>query len=293
MREGSEESAQRTPRGQRRDCEASERDGGAKRSGEGSARMPARCARSERVVGCALSRRNARSERGSALSVCAAARAVTGKGALRYMPRHVSISVDTWRAFGSHSAAKHHRPGAWRRVLCRSHASRSVPSLRRTPRRCALTAPPSHIAAPGVLGVWFAPRVLLRRFSMSRHLDRLFTQAFTGEEAKAAPGPRRPEAVPPAAVEEEAADPSEPGRILAAHKRKDYAACLGLPPVTLDALGRPEWPVTDRRAPVAHNATAQLVSSARCFSLPPGAHAFSSPTHAPRHHHHHHPLAVR
>jgi hypothetical protein len=84
---------------------------------------------------------------------------------------------------------------------------------------------------------------------MSRHLDRLFTQAFTGEEAKAAPGPRRPEAVPPAAVEEEAADPSEPGRILAAHKRKDYAACLGLPPVTLDALGRPEWPVTDRRAP--------------------------------------------
>ena len=84
---------------------------------------------------------------------------------------------------------------------------------------------------------------------MSRHLDRLFTQAFTGEEAKAAPGPRRPEPPPAAPAEEEEADPSEPGRILAAHKRKDYAACLGLPPVTLDALGRPEWPVTDRHAP--------------------------------------------
>lgn len=85
---------------------------------------------------------------------------------------------------------------------------------------------------------------------MSRHLDRLFTQAFAGEAAKGPPGPRRPEAAPPAAppAEEEAADPSEPGRILAAHKRKDYAACLGLPPVTLDALGRPEWPVNDRRA---------------------------------------------
>lgn len=88
---------------------------------------------------------------------------------------------------------------------------------------------------------------------MSRHLDRLFTQAFKGEEAKAPPGPRRPDAAATsaaaAAAAEEAADPSEPARILAAAKRKDYAACLGLPPVTLDALGRPEWPVTDRHAP--------------------------------------------
>ena len=87
---------------------------------------------------------------------------------------------------------------------------------------------------------------------MSRHLDRLFTQAFTGEEAKAAPAPRRPAPAPgPEVEEDEAADPAEPSRIIAAHKRRDYAACLGLEPVTLDALGRPQWDVTDRRAPAA------------------------------------------
>ena len=86
---------------------------------------------------------------------------------------------------------------------------------------------------------------------MSRHLDRLFTQAFTGEEAKAAPAARRPAPAPGPEEEEaeESADPSEPAHIVAAHKRRDYAACLGLVPVTLDALGRPQWEVTDRRAP--------------------------------------------
>ena len=107
---------------------------------------------------------------------------------------------------------------------------------------------------------------------MSRHLDRLFTQAFTGEEAKAAPAPRRPAPAPgPEEEAEEAADPSEPARILAAHKRRDYAACLGLEPVTLDALGRPQWDVTDRRAPPHAHACASSRSEPRC-PLPPRAH---------------------
>jgi hypothetical protein len=107
---------------------------------------------------------------------------------------------------------------------------------------------------------------------MSRHLDRLFTQAFTGEEAKAAPAPRRPAPAPgPEAEEDEAADPAEPSRIIAAHKRRDYAACLGLEPVTLDALGRPQWDVTDRRAPP--HAHARASSSERAsLPLPPRAH---------------------
>jgi hypothetical protein len=113
---------------------------------------------------------------------------------------------------------------------------------------------------------------------MSRHhLDRLFANAFTAEEAVANGPPRRrggsvADACRADADAEDAAaaaaagggatatgagaagaagssrnDPAEPARILAAFKKRDYAACLGLPSVALDALGRPVWEVTDRR----------------------------------------------
>lgn len=39
--------------------------------------------------------------------------------------------------------------------------------------------------------------------------------------------------------------PDTPAAIVAALARRDYAACLGLPPVTLDELGAPAWSVTD------------------------------------------------
>ncbi len=86
---------------------------------------------------------------------------------------------------------------------------------------------------------------------MAHRLDRLFTQAMTGEALRCEPSRGAPPPPPPPDDEEPPsapADPSEPERILAAFKRKDYAGCLCLPAVTLDDLGRPQWPVTDRRA---------------------------------------------
>lgn len=288
MREGSEESAARTPRGQGRDCEASERDAGAKRSGAGSARMPARCARSERVVGCALSRRNARSERGSALSVCTAARAVTGKGALRYMPRHVSVVVvDTWRAFGSHAVRSKTRR---RRVVPFTRvALRPLPSSHASPLRapCASVihrsasrswAPLSRLAscsgASLCRATWTASS---RRPSLARR-----PRLRRGRAAlrRSLPQPlrrrRRTRLSRGASLRRTSARTTQPAWACRPSRSTRWGARSGPSPT-----GAP------------HNATAQLVSSARCFSLPPGAHAFSSPTHAPRRHHHHHPLAVR
>jgi len=80
---------------------------------------------------------------------------------------------------------------------------------------------------------------------MAHRLERLFTQAAQAETTRHA----APRCVPPPLEDEEpalAADPSEPERILTAFQRGDWAGCLALPAVTLDALGRPHWPVTDR-----------------------------------------------
>ncbi len=117
---------------------------------------------------------------------------------------------------------------------------------------------------------------------MSRHLDRLFTQALAEESAKSALPPRRRDAAADdgegeggagGAADAPPADLSAPARILAAFKARDYAACLGLPSVSLDELGRPVFDVTDRRAaaPAALAAWAARSAdgSARKRSRPP------------------------
>ncbi len=113
---------------------------------------------------------------------------------------------------------------------------------------------------------------------MSRHLDRLFTQALAEESAKSALPPRRRDAADDGEGEGGAggaaaappADLSAPARILAAFKARDYAACLGLPSVSLDELGRPVFDVTDRRAAEAASwAACSADGSARERSRPP------------------------
>ena len=82
--------------------------------------------------------------------------------------------------------------------------------------------------------------------TMARHLDKLFTQALT-QEAWAQHAAVRPASVPaPADGPDDApSDPTACERLLDAFKRKDYATCLALPPVGLDAVGKPLWAVTD------------------------------------------------
>lgn len=99
---------------------------------------------------------------------------------------------------------------------------------------------------------------------MERHLDRLFTQAMaqeahrrredgavhrrvaTGGAAEHQDGGGDDDDHDDAAAAAAAAvDPTAAERLLDAFKRKDYAACLGLPAVTLDSVGKPHWPVTD------------------------------------------------
>jgi hypothetical protein len=87
---------------------------------------------------------------------------------------------------------------------------------------------------------------------MSHHLDRLFTQAMVQEAQRREPGLPRPRLAAGGRDDDDgddgadaAPDPSAGARLLEAFKRKDYAACLGLPAVTLDAVGKPTWAVTD------------------------------------------------
>ena len=85
---------------------------------------------------------------------------------------------------------------------------------------------------------------------MARHLDKLFTQALT-QEAKAQHAAARPPpgAAPADGPDDAPADPTACERLLDAFTRKDYATCLCLPPVTLDAVGKPLWAVTDTCVP--------------------------------------------
>ena len=95
---------------------------------------------------------------------------------------------------------------------------------------------------------------------MARHLDKLFTQALT-QEAKAQHAAARPPpvAAPADGPEDAPPDPTACERLLDAFMRKDYATCLSLPPVTLDAVGKPLWAVTD--ACVARPALSLLCAS--------------------------------
>ena len=170
----------------------------------------------------------------------------------RQQPRH--HLARTTRAAQQRALSTPLCPSAVQRRLDSQRALLSLPRAARSSSATCSCVPRSSqpLRAPGALARVRRRGLLSAAVAMSRHLDRLFTQAFTGEEAKAAPAPRRPAPAPgPEAEEDEAADPAEPSRIIAAHKRRDYAACLGLEPVTLDALGRPQWDVTDRRAPAA------------------------------------------
>jgi hypothetical protein len=85
---------------------------------------------------------------------------------------------------------------------------------------------------------------------MARHLDKLFTQALT-QEAKAQHAAARPPPVVAAAdgPDDAPSDLTACEQLLDAFTRKDYATCLSLPPVTLDAVGKPLWAVTDACVP--------------------------------------------
>jgi len=76
--------------------------------------------------------------------------------------------------------------------------------------------------------------------------DRLFLKALYGDEASR-PGRQPPPLPPPVDGEDDEppADPTEAERVLAAFARRDFAACLALPPVALDAVGRPQWAVSN------------------------------------------------
>ena len=76
-------------------------------------------------------------------------------------------------------------------------------------------------------------------------LDRLFAKALAGDDSRR-PAAFRP--LPPPPEAEEAFAPTSQGdaeRLLAAFKKSDYAACLGVPAVALDETGRAVWAVTD------------------------------------------------
>ena len=76
-------------------------------------------------------------------------------------------------------------------------------------------------------------------------LDRLFAKALAGDDSRR-PAPFKP--LPPPPPAEEAFAPTSQGdaeRLLAAFKRSDYAACLGVAAVALDETGRAVWAVTE------------------------------------------------
>lgn len=88
---------------------------------------------------------------------------------------------------------------------------------------------------------------------MTKHLDRLFTQAMATEAHRArefaepaATTVGRHAAAADDGADEAPLDPTATERVLDAFTQKDYAACLGLPAVMLDDVGAPCWPVSDR-----------------------------------------------